>query len=368
MEVKKDPIPFVDLHAQYASIKEEIDRAITSVIDQTSFIGGSVVRAFEVDFATFAGISHCVGVANGTDAIEIALKSLGIGQGDEVIVPALTWISTGGAVNNVGAEPVFVDVMEAERTIDPDLIEEKITEKTKAIIPVHLYGLPARMPEIMAIAKKHQLKVLEDCAQAHGAMIDGKQVGTFGDVSTFSFYPGKNLGAYGDAGGIVTNNPEIAATCKMLSNHGQLQKHHHQMIGRNSRLDTMQAALLKVKLPYLKEWTEARIQVAKWYDDKLKDVVKPITPQNSKHVFHLYVVQTEARDQVMAKLREQAIGCAIHYPTPLPFMDCYKYQQLQKGSFPIAEKLCSEILSLPIYPEMTADMVQRVGEVVSLSK
>jgi dTDP-4-amino-4,6-dideoxygalactose transaminase len=197
-------IPFVDLKAQYESIKEDIDNAIASVINQTAFIGGGVIKEFEQDFANYVGSKHCIGVANGTDAIEIVLKALGIGDGDEVIVPALTWISTGGAVNNVGAEPVFVDVLADERTIDPSLIEAKITSKTKAIIPVHLYGLPARMNEIMAIAKKHNLLVVEDCAQAHGAEVDGKRVGTFGDAATFSFYPGKNLGAYGDAGAIVT--------------------------------------------------------------------------------------------------------------------------------------------------------------------
>ncbi|WP_425392310.1 DegT/DnrJ/EryC1/StrS family aminotransferase [Ekhidna sp.] len=358
-------VPFVDLKAQYESIKEEIDQAMASVINQTAFIGGDVIEAFESDFAKYVGASHCIGVANGTDAIEISLKALGIGEGDEVIVPALTWISTAGAVNNVGAEPIFVDVSADERTINPELIEGKISDKTKAIVPVHLYGLPARMGQIMAIAKKHNLKVIEDCAQAHGAEIDGKRVGTIGDIGTFSFYPGKNLGAYGDAGGIVTNDEELVKTCRMLSNHGQLKKHNHQVIGRNSRLDTMQAAILKTKLPHIEKWTEARVQVAKWYENRLADVIKPITPANMRHVFHLYVIQSEKRNELMAKLKEENIGCAIHYPTPLPHLNSYSYKGHSKGDFPVAEKLCSEILSLPIFPEMEEQQVSMVSKVIA---
>jgi dTDP-4-amino-4,6-dideoxygalactose transaminase len=353
-------IPFVDLKAQYESIKEDIDNAIASVINQTAFIGGGVIKEFEQDFANYVGSKHCIGVANGTDAIEIVLKALGIGDGDEVIVPALTWISTGGAVNNLGAEPVFVDVLADERTIDPSLIEAKITSKTKAIIPVHLYGLPARMNEIMEIAKKHNLLVIEDCAQAHGAEVDGKRVGTFGDAATFSFYPGKNLGAYGDAGAIVTNDDEVATTCRMMGNHGQLSKHDHRIIGRNSRLDTLQAAILKAKLPYLEKWTAARIQVAAWYNEKLQGVVKPITPAGMRHVFHLYVIESENRDELMNELKKNEIGCAIHYPTPLPHLESYSYQGHKLGDFPVAEKLCSEILSLPMYAETGEEMVDEV--------
>lgn len=353
-------VPFVDLKAQYESIKKDIDAAIVSVIDQTSFIGGEVIKEFETDFAKYVGVNNCIGVANGTDAIEIALKALGVGQGDEVIVPALTWISTGGAVNNVGAEPVFLDVLSDERTIDPSLIEAKITSKTKAIIPVHLYGLPARMNLIMAIAKRHNLLVVEDCAQAHGAEVDGKRVGTFGDAATFSFYPGKNLGAYGDAGAIVTNNDKVATTCRMIGNHGQLSKHDHRVIGRNSRLDTMQAAILKAKLPHLEKWTEARIQVAKWYDEKFDGIIKPIVPAGMRHVFHLYVIQSEKRDELMQKLKRKNIGFAIHYPTPLPHMKSYQYQGHQLGDFPVAEKLCNTILSLPMYAEMGESDVEEV--------
>lgn len=358
-------VPFVDLKVQYESIKDEIDDAIATVINQTSFIGGALINAFEEDFAGCIGMKHCVGVANGTDAIEIALQALGIGPGDEVLVPALTWISTAGAVNNVGAEPVFVDVLPNERTIDPSLIAAKITSKTKAMIPVHLYGLPARMDELMLIAESYGLKVLEDCAQAHLATVNGQQVGTFGDAATFSFYPGKNLGAYGDAGCIVTNQDEVANTSRMIANHGQVSKHDHRIIGRNSRLDTMQAAILKAKLPYLSGWTTARNQVAKWYNAGLTNVIKPEVPTHMAHVFHLYVIQSDRRDELMAKLKGEKIGCAIHYPNPLPFLKSYAYKAHQEGEFPIAEKLCGEIISLPMYAELREDQVESICEIVN---
>ncbi|WP_436517203.1 DegT/DnrJ/EryC1/StrS family aminotransferase [Ekhidna sp. To15] len=358
-------IPFVDLKAQYESIKSDIDQAIATVISETSFIGGEKVKSFEADFADYVGTKQCIGMANGTDAIEIALKALGIGEGDEVIVPALTWISTAGAVNGVGAEPIFVDVLEDERTIDPALIEEKITERTKAIIPVHLYGLPARMDEIMEIAKKHNLYVIEDCAQAHGAEFNGQRVGTFGEIATFSFYPGKNLGAYGDAGAVVTNRDDLAETCRMLANHGQLSKHDHRIIGRNSRLDTIQAAILAAKLPNAESWTESRIQVAKWYSEKLASVKKPVTPENMRHVFHLYVIQSNRRDELMSRLKEVNIGCAIHYPTPIPHLKSYAYKKHRQGEFPIAEKLCNEILSLPMFAELTEEEVDWICEILN---
>ena len=353
-------VPFVDLKAQYLSIKPEIDEAIQRVLDQTTFIGGEEVKRFEEEFATYAGITHCIACANGTDAIELALKALGIGPGDEVIVPALTWISTAGAVVNVGAEPVFVDVLLDQRTINPDQIADNINSKTKAIIPVHSYGLPARMPEIMAVANQHGLKVIEDCAQAHGASIDGKKIGTFGDIATFSFYPGKNLGAYGDAGAMLTNDFQLAENMRRLANHGQLSKHDHQIIGRNSRLDTLQAAILRVKLKHLEKWTEQRIRVASQYSKKLKGVRTPLTPDGYKHVFHLYVIQSERRDELMSRLKEQNIGCALHYPTPLPHLPAFAYQAHKRGEFPNAEQLCDEILSIPIYAEMNEESIIEV--------
>lgn len=358
-------IPFVDLKAQYQSIQEEIDLAIQSVIDQTSFIGGDIINDFERKFAQYVGVNHCVGVANGTDAIEIALKALGIGVGDEVIVPALTWISTAGAVSNVGAEPVFADVTEDTRAIDPDQVVRKISPKTKAIIPVHLYGLPSPMDALLELAAEHDLKVIEDCAQAHGAEFNDKRVGAFGDIATFSFYPGKNLGAYGDAGAIVTNNGDLAKTCKMISNHGQVSKHDHQIIGRNSRLDTLQAAVLSKKLPHLEKWTQDRIRIATWYDQYLTSVEKPVIPKNMRHVFHLYVIESENRDALLKKMKENHIGCAIHYPTPLPHLCSYAYQGNSKGDFPVAEKLCSQILSLPMYAELSESQVREVCNVVN---
>lgn len=361
-------MPFVDLTAQYESIKEEIDSAIHGCIDRAQFIGGSIIKDFEQDFAAFVGVSHCVGCANGTDAIEIALKAMGVGAGDEVLVPALTWISTAGAVNNVGAEPVFIDILEEERTIDPSSMEAKITSKTKAIIPVHLYGLPARMDEIMTIAKKHGLKVLEDCAQAHGATITGRSVGTFGDAATFSFYPGKNLGAYGDAGGIVTNNEELATTCRLLANHGQAKKHDHSIIGRNSRMDTLQAAILKAKIPHLDGWTEGRIAHAQSYRSKLDGVQLPVVPEGFRHIFHLFVIQSTERDVLKRKMDKAQIGYSIHYPNPLPFVGAYSYKGHEAGDFPIAEATCREILSIPMFSELTESQINKVVEVVNTAR
>lgn len=358
-------VPYADLKAQYLSIKPAIDDAIQSCINNTSFIGGKLIKAFESEFASYAKADYCVGCANGTDAIEIALKALGVGPGDEVLVPSITWISTAGAVNNIGAEPVFVDILEAERTIDPDLLEAKITPRTKAIIPVHLYGMPARMPQIMEIANKHGLKVIEDSAQAHGAEIEGKPIGSFGHIATFSFYPGKNLGAYGDAGGIITNDEDLATTCKMITNHGQLVKHDHVMIGRNSRLDTIQAAILKVKLPHLAEWTDKRIAIANKYMGRLKGVSTPQVPDGIKHVFHVFAIQSEHRDQIKAALDEAQIGNAIHYPNPLPLVKSYAYQGHQPGDFPIAEKICKEIISIPMYAEMSNEALETVVSVIN---
>lgn len=358
-------IPYVDLKAQYLSIKDEIDAAISGCIDSTSFIGGEAIKSFENEFAAYAGATFCVGCANGTDAIEIALKVLGIGPGDEVIVPALTWISTAGAVNNVGAEPVFVDVLLKERTIDPSLIESKITHRTKAIIPVHLYGLPAGMKELMEIASKYGLKVIEDCAQAHGAEINGKRIGLFGDIATFSFYPGKNLGAYGDAGGIITDDEQLASQCRMIRNHGQLVKHEHQLIGRNSRLDTIQAAILNAKLPHLNEWTEKRIEHAKSYEEKLINVVTPYVPEGFKHVYHVFAIQSGHRDKIKEALDKEGIGNAIHYPHPLPLLPSYSYKRHTRNEFPVASKLCNELLSIPMFPEMTEDQMKRIAEVIN---
>jgi dTDP-4-amino-4,6-dideoxygalactose transaminase len=355
-------IPFVDLHAQYLSIKDEIDAAIAGVIAQTAFIGGRPVQEFERAYAADYGIEHCIPVANGTDAIYIALKMLGIGAGDEVITTAHSWISTTETVSQAGARPVFVDV-DDYFIIDVEKIEEAITPRTKAIIPVHLYGQAANMGRIMEIARKHRLAVIEDCAQAHYAQWQGQRVGTFGNVATFSFYPGKNLGAYGDAGAIVTNDAELATRMRMYANHGALKKHNHLMEGINSRLDGIQAAVLKAKLPHIHQWTRARQQIASWYDELLSDVPGVEIPRvrsGATHVYHLYVIKVDRREQIMSALSAAGIDTAVHYPVALPAMEAYRYLADTQRPTPRAIANSARILSLPIYPEQTREMVEHV--------
>ncbi|PWT72754.1 MAG: erythromycin biosynthesis sensory transduction protein eryC1 [Bacteroidetes bacterium] len=347
-------IPLVDLYAQYLSIKEEIDEAIANTIKNSSFIGGSV-KEFENAFAEYANIPYVIACGNGTDSIEILLKAYGIKEGDEVIVPSCTWISTSEAVAGVGATPVFVDIEPNYFTIDVSLIENAITARTRAIIPVHLYGHPADMPAIMELSKEHGLIVIEDCAQAHGASIDGKKIGTFGHAASFSFYPGKNLGAYGDAGCMATADPAIAEKARMIAHHGQKGKHNHQIEGRNSRLDGIQAAILLAKLPHLEKWTEQRIEHAAFYYSLLKDsqVEIPKTKPGYRHVFHLYVVKVNERQNVRDKLLYAGIETAIHYPSPLPFLPCYASRGFKPEQFPVAVANQSHILSIPMYPELT---------------
>ena len=356
-------IPFVDLKAQYQSIQSEINAAIQQVISETAFISGKYAKQFESDFAAFLGVEHCIACANGTDSLEILLQAMGVGAGDEVIVPAISWISTSEAVSTVGAQPVFVDVHPDYYTIDLSKIEEKITDKTKAIIPVHLYGQAVDMVQLMAIAQKHNLKVLEDCAQAHGARFNGQLVGTFGDCASFSFYPGKNLGAYGDAGGMVTNDPEIARVARMIANHGQEGKHNHLMEGRNSRMDGIQAAILSIKLKYIDSWTDARINNAAVYNHLLsdKEIELPKVIENGKHVFHLYVIRSANRDELMQTLKSKNIGVAIHYPTALPFLKCYEGLGHTAEDFPIAHQLTKEILSLPMFAELDQEHMELVA-------
>jgi dTDP-4-amino-4,6-dideoxygalactose transaminase len=355
-------IPFVDLKAQYKSIKNKIDEAIAEVLENTSFIGGDKVKGFEAMFAEFIGVNHAIGCANGTDAIEIGLEALGVGPGDEVLVPAYTWISTASAVSRVGAEPVFVDVHEDYYTIDIDLIEPLITANTKAIIPVHFYGLPADMLAISKIARKHNLLVIEDCAQAHGAMIGKQAVGTFGDMATFSFYPGKNLGAYGDGGAILTNDEKLANKCRIISGLGQDGKHNHVAAARNSRLDSLQAAILSVKLPLLEEWTARRRWVARQYNlrlDEIKVKVQRI-PTDYKHVYHLYAIQVDRRDELKDYLAENGVQTQIHYPKPLNQFVFFKNSGAQKVSDAMADRL----LSLPIYAEMTEEQIDYIVKLI----
>ena len=351
-------ISLVDLAAQYASIKKEIGAAIAAVIADTAFAGGknnTYVAAFEQEFARFVGAKHCVSCANGTDAIEIALEALGMGEGDEVIVPALTWISTAEAVTTVGAIPVFVDINRATYAIDPKKIEEKITSRTRAIIPVHLYGLSADMDAIMNIAKKHRLFVIEDCAQAHGALYKGRHVGTFGDIGTFSFFPGKNLGAYGDAGAIVTDSDELEKTCRQIANHGQVRKNEHVREGRNSRMDGLQAAILSVKLPFLRKWVERRREIAAAYGALLSKsgLTLPTEPSYGKHAYHLYVIESPHRDALQKKLAEAGISTGIHYPTALPYLLPYRRFNPGEDEYPNAVAATAHVLSIPLYPELT---------------
>ena len=358
-------IPFVDLYAQYLSIKSEIDSVIGKVIAESAYIRGPHVDAFEHAWASTLGVKRCVSCANGTDAIYVALRGLRVKPGDEVITSAHSWISTSETITQAGGRIVFCDTDEETFTIDPQDIQRKITPATVGIIPVHLYGQPADMDPIMAIAKRHNLWVIEDCAQAHLATYKGQYVGTFGDAATFSFYPGKNLGAYGDAGCIVTNDDRLADWMSTFARHGG--KGDHIMEGINSRMDGLQAAILNAKLPHLPAWTEARRSVAACYDELLADVGDMITPKvgsDRKHVFHLYVIRTENRDALKEYLTQGGISTGLNYSKALPFYPAYMYLGHVPEDFPVAYFNQTRILSLPIYPEMTKDMVARVVECI----
>ena len=356
-------IPQADLKAQYETIKNEVLDAIKAVIESTQFVRGSASKQFEEDFARYCETGHCVAVANGTDALMLALRAVGIGQGDEVITTPFTFTATAEAIHWVGATPVFVDIDPGNYAIDVTRIEAAITDKTRAIIPVHLYGHPADMGAIMDIARKHDLKVIEDAAQAHGALYKGKKVGQFGNAGCFSFYPGKNLGAYGDAGGVVTNDAKIADNIRRLGDHGSSKKYENDLMGFNSRLDGIQGAVLNVKLKYLRAWTQRRREIAAYYNDAFKNVAAVQTPAESswaEGVYHLYVIQVDDRNNVKQKLNEAGIGAAIHYPRPLHLQKSYDFLGLGRGSFPVAERAGDRVMSLPNYPEMTEEMQARV--------
>lgn len=361
-------IPFVDLKKQYQSIKSDIDTAIQRVIEETAFIGGTHVKQFERAFANVYGVKHCIGCANGTDAIYIILKMLGIGQGDEVITTASSWISTSETIGQTGATPVFVDIEEDYYTIDVKKIEEKITPRTRAIIPVHLYGQIADLETLARICEQHRLYLIEDCAQSHFSQHKNRNAGTWGIAGTMSFYPGKNLGAYGDAGAIITNDDQLAEKCRMYANHGALIKHQHYIEGINSRLDGLQAAILNAKLPYILEWTEQRIANAACYTELLKDIAQvkiPVQRPDSRHTWHLYVIRAERRNELAAWLKESGVETAVHYPTPLPFMAPYQYQGASRENFPIAAAYQQEILSLPMYPELSKEQIRYVADCIA---
>lgn len=355
-------IPFADLKRQYQSLKKEIDSCILLNLENTSFIGGQEITQFEQSFASYVNANFCVACANGTDSIEILLKAMGITQNDEVLVPAISWISTSEAVSSIGAIPIFVDIEPDSYTIDTNLISSKITSKTKAIIPVHLYGQPADMHALMKIARKYKLKVLEDCAQAHGAKIDGQHVGSFGDAASFSFYPGKNLGAYGDAGCMITNDKEIARKAGLIANHGQIIKHNHIIEGRNSRLDNIQAAILNIKLPHLNHWIKRRNEIGIQYIDKIKNlkIKTPVMDNSNYHAFHLFVIRCDNRDELMLHLKDNGIGYSIHYPTALPFLECYAHFNYSFEDFPVASEYQNKILSIPMFPELEGNEIDKV--------
>lgn len=358
-------IPFVDLKAQYNLIKDEIDEVIHRVIDKTSFIMGEEVRRFEEEFALFCKAKYAVGVANGTEALMLALKACGLTIGDEVITVPNTFIATTEAITMIGAKIVFVDVDPDTYNIDVSKIEEKVTTKTKAIIPVHLYGQPADMDPINQIARKYNLKIVEDAAQAHGAEYKGRRIGTLGDIACFSFYPGKNLGAYGDAGAVVTNNEELAQKIAMLRNHGRTKKYLHQIEGFNSRLDALQAAILRVKLRHLEDWNEERREKAKLYNQLLEPFPKIITPKmldSTVPVYHLYVVRIKNRDGLQNILKTKGISTGIHYPLPLHLQPAYSYLGCKEGEIPMTERVSKEILSLPMYAELKEEDITYICE------
>jgi dTDP-4-amino-4,6-dideoxygalactose transaminase len=362
-------IPFVDLKAQYASIKSEVDDAIRGTLSSTCFIGGELLRAFETDFAAYCEVKYALGVANGTDALELALRALGIGHGDEVITAANTFIATAAAIATVGARPVFVDIVPETYTIDPALIESAISEHTRAIIPVHLYGQAADMRPIMKIARRRNLAVIEDAAQAHGAEYDGGRVGSLGDIACFSFYPGKNLGAYGDGGAITTNRSDLVQRIERLRDHGRITKYEHAEVGVNSRLDTLQAAVLSVKLRHLDEWNRKRQRVATWYAGELSgsNVQTPHVLAGASHVYHLYVVQIESRDILRAQLESSDISTGVHYPLPLHMQPAFAHLGYKQGDMLRSEEAAARVLSLPIFPELTREQVARVAAAVRIA-
>jgi len=356
-------VPFVDLKAQYQTLKHEIDPAVQSVMERGAFIMGKEHSEFEQAFASYIGVKHCLGVATGTDALELAIRACGIGPGDEVITVPNTFIATTEAISHAGATLRWVEVDPRTYNMDPRNIEPAITPRTKALLPVHLYGQPADMQPILEIAAKHNLLVIEDCAQSHGAKYRGKKAGTFGDVACFSFYPGKNLGAYGDGGAVLTNNDEIAERVKLLRNHGSREKYSHALEGYCHRLDNLQAAVLGIKLRYLDGWNECRRRAAALYDRLLKDVSGVVTPYvlpGVEPVYHLYVVQVPDRDRVQAALKAEGIETGIHYPIPLHQQPAYAHLGFKPEDFPISAALAPKILSLPMFPEITEAQIKMV--------
>src|ERR1043166_6215477 len=362
----KIPVPYLDLAAQMRPIRKEIDAAIARTLDNCSFCLGHDVAQFEKDFARYCGAQHFVAFNSGTSALHVGLMLLNIGPGDEVITTPCTFVATSWAISYVGAKPVYVDIDDATFNLDPKQVERAITPRTKAIMPVHLYGHPVDLDGLLAVARKHKLPLVEDACQAHGAKYRGKIVGTFGEWSGFSFYPGKNLGAYGEGGALVTNNAAFAARARALREHGSTQRYYHDEVGFNYRMEGIQGAVLGIKLKHLDKWTRERRRVAHRYHELLADtpLQLPIEADYAESAYHLYVVRHPRRDDLKKHLESNKVGCALHYPLSLHMQKCYAYLGYKAGDFPVAEKAARECLSLPIYPEMTDAQIERVSEVI----
>ena len=361
-------IPFLDLKAHHAPLVEEFNCAILDVIESSAFAGGPFVEKFEEEFAAFCGSSYAIGVGNGTDALWLALLALGIGEGDEVITVPNTFIATAEAIIRCKARPVFVDVDENTFTMDPDKLEKSLTARTKAIIPVHLFGQPADMDPILEFARAYGLFVIEDAAQAHGAEYKGRKAGTLGDAGCFSFYPGKNLGAFGEAGAVVTNNAELRKKIQVLRDHGQARKYYHTLVGWNCRMDGIQAAILSIKLRHLEEANLLRRERALQYNQAfagIDGVATPFEADYARHVYHVYAIRVQERDELRRSLEEKGIGCGVHYPIPIHLQEACRSLDYTRGAFPVSENLADEFLSLPMFPELTEEQTEYVASCVS---
>ena len=365
-EIGSSIIPFVDLKAQYASIRPEVDAAMARVVENTAFIMGPQVAAFEKAFAEYLDARFCIGVNSGTAALQLALMACGIGLGDEVIAPSFTFFATAEAVSVLGAKPVFIDIDPVSYTIDPAQLEAAITPRTRAIIPVHLYGQAADLDPILEVAQRHNLRVIEDAAQAHGAEYKGKRVGALGDAGCFSFYPSKNLGAYGEAGAIVTNDEALAQKLRLLRDHGSTSKYAHAIVGYNFRMEEIQAAVLGVKLPHLDDWNNRRRERAGVYNDLLKDcgLTLPREVEDARHVYHVYAIQSENRDKLQNHLTAAGIQTGVHYPIPIHLQPAYASLGYGGGDLPVTEQLSERVLSLPMFPELRADQQSHIADAI----
>ncbi len=359
----RDEIPLVDLVRQHSDLRAEIDTAISGVLASSDFILGREVEEFEAEFAAYCESPHAVGLDSGISALELGMRALGIGPGDEVITPANSFIASSSAVSFVGATPIWIDVDPQTHNLDPALLEASLTPRTKAVMPVHLYGQPADMDPILEVARRHRLLVVEDACQAHGARYRGRRVGTFGDIAAFSFYPGKNLGALGDAGMLTTPHGEVADKVRMMRNYGQRRKYEHAFLAWNRRLDTLQAAVLRLKLRRLDGWNAARRRVASLYDELLagSGLELPYAAPDREHVYHLYVVQADGREKLRERLAAQGVATGVHYPLPIHLQEAYRDAGCGPGSFPVSEREAARVVSLPMFPELTEDQVRRVN-------